>query len=69
MNSLTATVNMTLKPATYEYMLKNGVEFPAKLAVPVKGKYFIRAGVHDVPSGKAGALEVNVGEIKMEAAP
>ena len=65
-NSFNATIDMNLKPATYAYLLKNGVEFPAKIAVPVKGNYFIRAGVHDFPSGKAGAVEVNMGEITMD---
>ncbi len=62
-NSASATVDMNLKPETYRYVLTNGVEMPVKIQVPVKGTYFLRAGVHDVSSGRSGALEVAVGEI------
>jgi len=65
-NIFDATVDMDMKPATYEYLLKNGAQFPARIAVPVKGNYFIRAGVHDVSSAKAGALEMNISEIKTD---
>ena len=67
-NSFNATVDMNLKPATYAYVLKNGVEFPAQISVPVKGNFFLRAGVHDTASGKAGVVEMNMEEIKMDGA-
>ncbi len=62
-NSASATVDMTLKPETYRYVLTNGVEMPVKIQVPAKGTFFLRAGVHDLSSGRSGALEVAVGEI------
>jgi VWFA-related protein len=63
-NIYDATVEMNIKPSTYDYMMKNGARFPARIAIPVKGNYFIRAGVHDVFSTRAGALEMNISEIK-----
>ena len=67
-NSITSTVDMNLKPQTYAYMLQNGIQFPAKIAIPEKGNFFIRIGVHDTVSNKAGAIEVPFKELKPEAA-
>jgi hypothetical protein len=67
-NIYDAVVEMNMKPATYEYLLKNGAQFAARIAVPIKGNYFIRAGVHDFPSARGGALELNISELKPEAA-
>ena len=66
-NSITSSVEMSLKPQTYANMIQNGVAFPVKIAVPVKGNFFIRIGVHDTASNRAGTLEVPVGELKPEA--
>ncbi len=63
--SSSSTVDMNLKPATYAQVQASGVLLGVKLALPEKGAYFLRAGVHDRTSGRSGALETSTGEIKL----
>jgi hypothetical protein len=44
-------------------MLLSGLHAEQQIAVPVKGNYFLRVGVHDVPSDHIGALEIPVDEV------
>ncbi len=64
-NSEQGTVEMNLKPETYASMLSGGMHFPLAVAVPVKGNYFVRVGVRDIPSGHAGALEFSTSDLKL----
>jgi len=50
---------------TYPALQRDGFEKTQTIAVPAKGSFFLRLGVHDVVADKAGALEVSVGEIKL----
>jgi VWFA-related protein len=67
-DSNTATVNMNVKPETYDEMVKKGVEMLVSIAVPEKGSYFLRMGVHDQTSGKAGVIETSTGNITIAPA-
>jgi len=47
----------------YRQLLAHGLQAQEQIAVPVKGNYFLRVGVHDVPSDHIGALEIPVDEV------
>ena len=47
----------------YRVLLAHGLQAQEQIAVPVKGNYFLRVGVHDVPSDHIGALEIPVDEV------
>jgi len=66
-NSIITSVEMNLAPDTYAQVLSSGVEMLSQIAVPEKGSYFLRIGVHDKTSGKAGALEVSTSDIKIDS--
>ena len=60
-----STVTMDLTPATYATVMSAGVEMLSQVKVPEKGAYFLRIGVHDKTSGKAGTIEVSSGDVKL----
>jgi VWFA-related protein len=59
-NSLISTATLDLTDATYRRMLQQGLPMRQQIAVPVKGNYFLRLGVHDVAGDQVGALEIPV---------
>ncbi len=63
-NSLISTAVMNLSDAHYRRMLQDGVPVRQEVAVPVKGNYFLRVGVHDVASDHIGAIEIPVDEVR-----
>ena len=64
-DSASTSIEMNLSPGNYRIAQASGVEMLLKLAIPEKGSYFLRTGVLDLTSGKAGALEVSTGDIKI----
>ena len=52
-----------LSPENYKEMLTKGMAFHQEISVPVKGEYYIRTGVHDLTSGRIGAVEVPVASV------
>lgn len=65
------TVNssvMSAKPnvplGVYQSMLDNGATVRQEIAVPAKGDYILRIGVHDLTTGHVGAIEIPVSSIK-----
>ena len=64
-NSLITSVEMNLNPANYAKAMDGGVELLSQVAVPEKGNYFLRVGVHDKSSGKSGALEFSTNDVKV----
>jgi VWFA-related protein len=48
-------------------MLKRGMQFHQEISVPVKGDYYIRAGIHDRVGDAMGAVEMDVNNIKADA--
>jgi VWFA-related protein len=67
-NSLLTTVSLNLSEAEYRKLLTDGLHARQEIAVPVKGNYFLRVGVHDVASDRIGALEIPVDEIHANSA-
>jgi VWFA-related protein len=62
-NSLISTAVFNLSEDSYRQLLAIGLPAEQEIAVPVKGNYFLRVGVHDVPSDHIGALEIPVDEV------
>ncbi len=48
----------------YLRMLQHGLPFIVHIAIPVKGNYFLRLGVHDLTSDAVGAMEIPVDQIR-----
>jgi VWFA-related protein len=63
-NSLITRAALNLSDAQYRKLLAVGLPVRQQIAVPVKGNYFMRIGVHDVASDRIGALEIPVDEIR-----
>jgi VWFA-related protein len=60
-------VNVFAKPAAIEQFLKEGVRYQQQIAVPAKGEYYLRVGIHDLIADKVGALEIPVASIATTA--
>lgn len=65
-NSLQTTASFDLHEATYRKLLRDGLPLTQQVAVPVKGSYFLRIGVHDLGDDRVGALEIAVDQVKPE---
>jgi hypothetical protein len=64
-NSKSTQVPIDVDNASYHQMMRSGVGIDQSIAIPVKGNYFLRMGVHDVPGNKLGVLEVPVDQIQL----
>jgi VWFA-related protein len=64
-NSLINTASFDLSAAQYRKLIASGLPGKMEIAIPVKGNYFIRLGVHDVTGDQVGALEIPVDQIKV----
>lgn len=62
-NSIQTEVNYALGEATYRKLLRDGLFVTQQIAVPVKGNYFLRVGVHDLGNDRVGAVEIPVDQI------
>jgi VWFA-related protein len=62
-NSLLTTAELDVSEEHYRELLASGLTAKQEIAVPVKGNYFLRVGVHDVASDRIGALEIPVDEV------
>jgi VWFA-related protein len=67
-NSLLSTAVLNLSEDHYRQMLAAGLHAEQQIAIPVKGNYFLRVGVHDIPSDRIGAVEIPVDEVREIAA-
>jgi hypothetical protein len=63
-NSLLTTAVLNVNEERYRKLLASGLSAQQEIAVPVKGNYFLRVGVHDVASDHIGALELPVDVIR-----
>jgi hypothetical protein len=63
-NSVQSTASFDLSETEYHQMLEAGLPVKSEIAVPVKGNYFLRLGVHDVTGDQIGALEIPVDQVK-----
>jgi VWFA-related protein len=62
-NSSTMAAKPSLSPDAYQSMLNSGAKLRQEIAVPAKGDYTLRVGVHDLTTGHLGAIEVPVSSI------
>jgi VWFA-related protein len=62
-------VNVFAKPAAIQQVLKEGVRYQQQIAVPAKGEYYLRMGVHDIIGDKVGVIELPVASIATMAIP
>jgi len=62
-NSLITTAVLNISDAHYRRMMQSGLPVKQQIAIPVKGNYFLRVGVHDVASDHIGAIEIPVDEV------
>ena len=56
---------LDLRPDTYRELLVSGLHLKQQVAVPVKGSFFLRLGVHDENGDQVGALEIPVDQISL----
>jgi len=66
-NSITSTVELAAGRQAYRELLVSGFPFRQQIAVPVKGSFFLRLGVHDLIGGQVGALEIPVDQVQLAA--
>ena len=64
-NSIITKVEMNLNDVNYAAAQAGGVELLARIAVPEKGTYFLKAGVHDKTTGKSGVIEFSTTDVKI----
>lgn len=67
-NSITETATFDATPERYRELLVSGLQMKEEIAVPVKGNFFLRLGVHDKVRDQMGALEIPVDQIKLGVA-
>ncbi len=65
-NSRLTTVNLDIDDAQYQEILAHGLTEHHEIAVPAKGNYFLRLGVHDMVNDRIGSLEVAMDRVKPE---
>jgi hypothetical protein len=63
-NSQLTTAVLNVNEAHYRRLLASGLPASQQIAVPVKGNYFLRVGVHDVASDHIGAIEIPVDQVR-----
>jgi VWFA-related protein len=63
-NSLFTTAELNVSEEHYRKLLLDGLPVRQEIAIPVKGNYFLRIGVHDAASDHIGALEIPVDQIR-----
>lgn len=64
-SSLLTTVPIDLSLAEYKRVLGHPLGIDQKVAVPAKGNFLLRLGIHDQSSDRIGALEVPVESIQL----
>jgi hypothetical protein len=59
-NSLMSSASVDVAKENYPQLLIGGMRVRQEIAVPVKGNFFLRIGVHDLGSDHIGAMEIPV---------
>jgi VWFA-related protein len=67
-NSMLTTTDLDFDEAQDKDLLEHGITARHEIAVPAKGNYFLRLGVHDTVNDRIGALEFAVDLVHPEAA-
>ena len=68
-NSIERRITFDMTDAGYRNLLKQGLPVKVQIAVPVKGNYFLRVGVHDLNSDRIGAVEIPVDQVHPNVIP
>ena len=64
-NGVVAKIPVNVDGPSYKKILTGGIGTIQTIAVPSKGKYFLRLGVHDINGNLVGALEIPSDAIKL----
>ena len=64
-NSFVNTVPIDAGVADYSRIMQTGIGIQLPIAIPAKGDFYLRLGVHDLTSDRIGALEIPVEAIKL----
>jgi len=67
-NAIEQKLTLDIKPDVYREILVSGLRIRQQIAVPVKGSFFMRLGVHDETGDQVGALEIPVDQIAFNQA-
>jgi len=67
-NSIITTLSLDLTPPTYRHLAQTGLPVTQRIAVPVKGNYFLRLGIRDESGDRVGALEIPIDAVKLGVA-
>jgi hypothetical protein len=57
-NSNAMAAKPVLPPAVYQSLLTSGAKAHQDIAIPAKGDYILRIGVHDLTTDRVGAIEI-----------
>lgn len=68
-NSIQSTVTFDLGNNGYRKLLQTGLPVKQQIAVPVKGNYFLRVGIHDLGNDRVGAVEIPVDQVHPNITP
>jgi VWFA-related protein len=68
-NSLITTAPMELNLNQYLQIINAGLGIDQTIAVPTHGDFFLRLGIHDLNSGRVGALEIPAESIQISPTP
>jgi hypothetical protein len=65
-NSMMSTRKFSLTAAQYQGVMRDGgLTLPETVAVPEKGNFFFRFGVHDLTADHSGAFEIPVDNVQL----
>jgi hypothetical protein len=68
-NSTANTVSPIVPPAVYQSMLRTGANAHRDIDIPATGDYFLRIAVHDLTSGRIGAIEIPTSSLTPNSVP
>jgi VWFA-related protein len=64
-NSIIETAQLNVSADRYRELLVTGLQMREEIAIPAKGNFFLRLGVHDKEGDQVGALEIPVDQIRL----
>jgi len=64
-NTLRSAVALDLSAEKYRKLMESGLPARTQIAIPVKGNFFLRLGMHDVEGDQIGAIEIPVDQVKL----
>jgi VWFA-related protein len=63
-NSLITSMRLDLSEATYRRLMQAGLTISQRIAIPAKGKHYLRLGIRDAAGDRVGAMEIPVEDVK-----